>query len=335
MSITAKELSKMLNLSEAAVSMALRNRPGVSTQTRRLVQETAEQHGYDFTKIHKQKDRSQHITFVVYKRQGAIVGETPFFSELSEGIGTACSEADYKLQISYIHKLENDVAKKIDEIVYSNCAGIILLGTEMQTEDIQHFLNLPIPIVLLDVSFDFIDLDCVIINNTQGALMATNHLISRTKKQPGYLRSSYKISNFSERADGFYKSVRNHGMSTSKSIVHKLTPSVEGAFADMMELIEKKEELAPCYFADNDWIAIGAMKAMQKNGIKIPEDVAIIGFDNIPMASFMDPSLTTIHVPKKYMGEIAVKRLIEIANNKGNSPIKIEVGTKLKKRKSI
>ena len=334
MGITAKELAKRLNLSEAAVSMALRNKPGVSTKTRKMVLEEADKLGYDFTRTFKSQKPSRHISFVLYKRQGAVVGDTPFFSALSEGIEIACAESDFKLHISYIHK-DDDVQKKVDDIIYSDSAGIILLGTEMQLEDFQPFSNLRIPLVLLDVYFDTIEYDCVLINNTQGAFIATNYLISRTKKQPGYLRSSYPIGNFDERADGFHKSVRQHGMSVSKSIVHKLTPSIEGAFADMLELIEQGEELAPCYFADNDLIAIGAMKAFQKTGLRIPDDIAIAGFDDMPMAAYLEPSLTTIQVPKEYMGAMAVKRLIEIIESKIHMPVKIEVSTKLKKRRSV
>jgi len=332
MSITAKELAKMMNLSTAAVSMALRNKQGVSSETRRKVMEMAEKHGYDFSKVSKPGTSSQHITFAIYKRQGAVVGETPFFSELSEGIETACTENHYKLHVTYIHK-SDDVQAKVEEIVSYDCAGIILLGTEMQPEDFVPFANLRIPVVVVDLYLDCINYDCVLINNMQGAQMATDYLINRTKKQPGYLRSSYTIGNFDERADGFYKAIRRHGMSTSKSIVHRLTPSIDGAFADMIEIIEQGNELAPCYFADNDWIAIGAMKAFQKKGLRIPEDVAVIGFDNVPMASYIAPALTTVHVPKKYIGQVAVRRLAEIIGNGGvHYPVKIEISTKLKKR---
>ena len=329
MGITAKDLASKLNLSEAAVSMALRNKGGVSTKTRKMVLEAAEKYGYDFSKIKKAQKPAKHITFVIYKRQGAVVGETPFFSELSEGIEIACAEADFKLHITYIHKNDD-----VDNIHFYDSAGIILLGTEMQLEDFKPFSNLQIPLVLVDVYFDFMAYDCVLINNIQGAFSATNHLIAKTQKQPGYLRSSYPIGNFNERADGFYKSLRLHGFSASKSIVHRLTPSIEGAFADMAELLAQGEELAPCYFADNDFIAIGAMKALQAKGFSIPEDIAIIGFDDLPMTAYLEPPLTTIHVPKKYIGEMAVKRLVEIINKK-QSPVKIEVSTQLKERRSI
>jgi LacI family transcriptional regulator len=335
MGITGKDLAAMLNLSEAAISLALHNRQGVSAETRKLVLEAAEKYGYDFSKTLKARKPSRHITFIIYKRQGAVVSETPFYSTLFEGIETACAEFNYKLHITYIHR-DDDVQKKVNDIVYSDSAGIILLGTEMQLEDFKPFyaLELRIPLVLLDVNLDFTEFDCVLINNVQGAFDATNYLIFRTKKQPGYLRSSYLIGNFDKRAEGFYKSVRMHGMSASKSIVHTMTPSVEGAFVDMLELLEQNEELAPCYFADNDLIAIGVMKAFQKKGIRIPGDVSIIGFDDIPAASYIEPSLTTVHVPIKYMGEMAVKRLNEIINDRHQVPLKILVSTKIRKRRS-
>jgi LacI family transcriptional regulator len=205
----------------------------------------------------------------------------------------------------------------------------------MEMEDFTPFRGLRIPIVVLDLFLDFIEYDCVLINNIQGALIATDYLIRKTKKQPGYLRSSYPIGNFDERADGFYKAVRRHGMSTSKSIVHRLTPSIEGAYADMLELMEQGEELATGYFADNDWIAIGAMKAFQQKGLRIPEDISLIGFDNVPIAAYIEPPLTTVHVPKKYMGKIAVNRLISVIGKASHSTVKIEINTILKERGTV
>lgn len=334
MSISAKELSKILNLSEAAVSMALNNKPGVSTQTRKLILETAEKYGYDFTRISWKNNITGDILFLIFKKHGAVVKDTPFFSELSEGIEACCKKAKYKYAIYYINEGDN-MKQQLEQIIYSDYAGIILLGTEMKFEDLQPFLNIHIPMVLLDVYFDSVKYDCILINNVQGAFLATDYLITRTQQQPGYLHSSYSIRNFEEREDGFFKAIRQHGMSTSKSIIHKLTPSIDGAYADMLALLEANEEIAPCYFADNDLIAIGAMKAFQKKGYRIPEDIALIGFDNQPMTSYIEPSITTINVPKRYMGEMAATRLIEIIHSQSFVPIKLEISTNLVKRRSI
>ena len=103
----------------------------------------------------------------------------------------------------------------------------------------------------------------------------------------------------------------------------------------MLEIIKNKETLASCYFADNDLIAIGAMKALKQCGYKIPKDISIIGFDNMPFSSIIEPMLTTVHVPKQYMGEIAVQRLVERLKNSGLPPLKIQISTTLVKRQTV
>ncbi len=335
MSITAKELAKKLNLSAAAVSMALNGKPGVSTETRRLVREAAETYGYDFTRISEKHQTTGSIYFIIYKKHGAVVDDTPFFSQLSEGIADTCKKEGYKLIISYIYGNDSDFEEQLKNVQYSDCIGIILLGTEMTPEDVKHFQKLPLPLVLLDTYFETVTCNYVLINNVQGAYLATSHLIQKTKKQPGYLRSSYPIGNFAERNSGFFKAVRAYGMSSSKSIVHTLTPSIDGAYADMKDILENNEELAPCYFADNDLIAVGAMKALKEYGYSIPKDIAVVGFDNVPLSRLIEPSLSTINVPKQYMGEMAVKRLITLITEKGAQPIKIEISTQLVERRSV
>ena len=335
MSISAKELAKLLKLTPAAVSMALNGKPGVSSETRRQVMEAAEQYGYDFSRLAKKRLSGGSIAFIIYRRQGAVVGDTPFFSQLSEGIEAGCKIAGLRLQVHYLYHQDEGMTSQLRDILYSGCGGVILLATEMLQEDYAACRRLPVPLVLLDGYFDFARHDGVLIDNVQGAFVATDYLISRRKSQPGYLHSAYPIGNFEERSNGFYKAVRKHGLSASKSILHGLSPSVEGAQADMTAILESGEEIADCYFADNDLIAIGAMKAFAARGMKIPQDVGIIGFDDIAPASYVEPALTTIHVPKQYMGEMAAKRLVERMGSKSHLPVKIEIGTRLMKRASV
>ena len=124
-------------------------------------------------------------------------------------------------------------------------------------------------------------------------------------------------------------------MSTAKSIVHELSPSIEGAFSDMLEIIDSGTPLAGAYFADNDLIAIGAIKALKLRGYKIPEDIAIAGFDNISEGRIIDPSITTIDVPRKFMGETAAAQLIREIRTSVPHSVKIEVSTTLIKRFSV
>lgn len=334
MSITAKELAKKLGLSAAAVSMALNNKPGVSRETRQLILDEAEKAGYDFSRISSKKQTGGNIYLVIYKKHGAVVADTPFFSQLSDGINEGCKEAGYKMNIRYVYDDEETLQAQIEDIQYSDCCGIILLGTEMSAGDFKPFQKLPLPLVLLDTYFETVQTNYVLINNVQGAFLATSYLIKRTNSQPGYLRSSYPIGNFEERASGFYNAIRAGGMSTSKSPVHRLTPSIEGAFSDMMEILEQGEDLARCYFADNDLIAVGAMRALKAKKYRIPEDIAIVGFDNISFSNIVEPSLSTVHVPKQEMGRLAAERMVELLEKKKTIPVKIEIATHLIKRHS-
>lgn len=335
MGITAKELAKKLNISAAAVSMALNNKPGVSTTTRNQVMDAALEYGYDFSRISHKQVVSGSIYFVIYKKHGTVVTDTPFFSQVSEGISLECKKQDCKLKISYVYEDEETILRQIEDIQYSDCIGIILLGTEMIADDLKLFLTLPIPIVLLDAYFETVACNSVIINNVQGAFQAASYLIRKRKSQPGYLKSSYHISNFAERSSGFYKAVRSFGMASSGSIVHALSPTMEGAYSDMLDIIENGEKLASAYFADNDLIAAGALKAFKEKGFKIPKDIAIVGFDNLPISSMMEPTITTIHVPKEYIGKAAVDRLLLLLDDSSLPPVKTEVLTTLLKRKSV
>ena len=333
-SITAKELAQELGLSPAAVSMALNGKPGVSDETRRRVLDAAAERGYDMTRITGRQKAKKEIYFLVYKKHGVVVTDTAFFSELFEGIGDGCREAGYRLTIRYLYDDGDTMERQLQELRMSDCSGMILLGTELTQERYASFTGLRMPVVLLDTYYPGTTADYVLINNMQGAYLATDYLIKRTRQQPGYLRSSYPIGNFNERANGFYDAIRAAGMSSSRSIVHRLSPSVEGAFSDMMALLEAGEETAACYFADNDLIAVGAMRALRAKGYRIPEDISIVGFDNIPYANVVEPPLTTIHVPKQEMGRTAVRRLTEILERGESLPMKIEVATRLIKRRS-
>jgi LacI family transcriptional regulator len=334
MSIKAKDLAKQLHISAAAVSMALNNKPGVSKETRNLVVAEAKKEGFDFSHIQEKNEKAGSIYFLIFKKNGAVVGDTPFFSEVASGLAAECKKEGYKFKSLYIYEEGGDVQRQLEDLNISDCIGIILLATEMSKEDLYAFKDVPFPIVLLDAYFDLADYDSVLINNMQGAYLATSYLIQKTGQQPGYLKSALKISNFEERSHSFFSAVREHSFAASKSQVCLLTPSIDGAYDDMKRLLESGEKPAPCYFADNDYIAIGAMRALKEKGFKIPEDVKIVGFDNISASALVEPPLTTIDVPKQYMGEQAIKRLIAIMKEENPQHLKIEVSVSLLRRKS-
>ena len=272
MSITAKELAEKLNLSQTAISMALNNKPGVSTETRRMVVEAAEKYGYDFTRLSLKKNKAGSIYAVSYRSHNAIMSYSPIFDAMVEGMESVVQKDNYKLKvITFYEKRDN----------------------------LEHYL------------------------------------ISRRMKQPGYLQSAYPLRNFSERLEGFYHAVHDNGMSRSRCIIHQLSPTIDGAMADMLAIIDRGDALADCYFADNDLIAIGTIKALPLRGYKVPEQVAIVGFDNISEGRIIDPSLTSISIPRHYMGQVAARELLSQINEPRQHTCKIEVSANLVKRFSV
>ncbi len=115
----------------------------------------------------------------------------------------------------------------------------------------------------------------------------------------------------------------------------QLFADIEGAFTDMMKIIESKDTLAECYFAENDHLAIGAIKALKLKGYRIPEDISIIGFDNIPECKVIEPALTTIHVPRYYIGKIAAETLLKNIQTPSPYVVRTSVNPKLIKRLSV
>lgn len=333
--ITAKELAKKLNISATAVSMALNNKPGVSTKTKNRIIDAAEKYGYDFSKLTSRKNKSGSIYVLWYRSGNVITSYSPIFNELMEGIQDECSNQGYK--VNFIHhydKIEN-LQIVIDKLRVSDCLGLIVLGTELEKSATEKILTLHIPIVILDSYFESLNCNYVLINNRQGAYIATTHLIRKIQSQPGHLKSSYPLRNFKERNDGFTQALRDNGLSPSLSIIHSLSPSIDAAYSDMLEIIDSGKPLAKCYFADNDLIAIGAIQALKARNYTVPDDIAIVGFDNISESSVIDPGLTTINIPRQHMAKLSVKRLIDNINEASPFYSKTEVSIQLIERNSV
>lgn len=337
MSITAKELARILNLSETAISLALRGKPGVSTKTRQLVLKTAEAHGYDFSKTADPNHLKGPVCLVLYKKHNAIISYTPIFDEMIDSVRTVTHARHIDFKTIQFYEQMDTLQSLFDEILGSGCVGIILVGTEIEESVAKRFTELSIPVVILDSYFHQLKCDSVSINNRTGAYTATDYLIRHLEGAgtPGHLMSSYRINNFDERREGFLDAIHESGISEESCPSHMLAPSFEGAMTDMLRVIDSGKKLADGYFADNDIIAIGAIKALKVRGFRIPEDVSVIGFDNISEGHVIDPSLTTMDVPRRIIAEHAVRQLLHRIKNPADYPVRIQIAPRLVKRFSL
>ena len=335
MSISAKELAARLQLSAATVSMVFNNKPGISEETRYRVMTAARQYGYVFrNKAPEAPAENRPVQFIIFKNHGSVVGDTSFFTELMEGIVQSCADIGYLAKVSY-HYADADFDTQADRNGYRGSAGLILLGTEMEAEHLRAFLALGISTVVLDAYFEEITADYVVINNVQGAFLATDYLARCGHRTIGYLKSSVPISNFSERANGYYNALRRHGIDTSHPYVIPLSPQTEQGYADMGKYLEGRPPLAGAYFADNDIIAAAALRGFARFGYSCPGDVSVIGFDDMPFCELTTPPISTMRVPKRSLGRVAVKRLMEKLQLNEDVSVKISTAVRLIERGSV
>ena len=319
MKVNIKMLSEITGFSQATISNALNNKKGVNKKTAELIFTAARESGY------LGETRITNIKLVIYKNSGIVVSDTPFFSSLIDGVETASRAAGYQTTICHLDRQNSNYELLRDQLLNdANCA-ILLLATEMTEEDILAFESSLAPIVVLDGWFEKSNFDSVLISNTDSVYTAVNFLIEKGHKKIGYLKGSIRIKNFLYREIGYKRAHEEAGISVNSDFAFSLTPTMDGAYADMLKILKSNVQLPTAFFADNDIIALGAMRALQEYGYTIPKDIAIIGFDDLPFSSISYPSLSTIKVYKQEMGETAVRRIIEIMKSESDVKTKIQV----------
>ncbi len=329
MRVTIKDISEMTGFSPATVSNALNNKRGVNRATAEKILAVAAANGY------LAESKLQKIKFVLFKRDGVIVRDTAFFSAVMEGVEMESRAAGYEMTVCTLNRGASDYDTALFQLLGDSSCGLILLGTEMLEEDAKPFANALAPVVVLDNWFEETVFDAVLISNTDSAYAATRYLIRREHREIGYLAGSIRIKNFYYREMGFRRALKEAGLEMDPRFVFPLLPTVEGAYRDMLEALSHSPALPTAFFADNDIIALGAMRALRERGVRVPEDVSVVGFDDMPFSAASYPALTTVRVPKEEMGREAVRRLLEIARDESGVKTKTQVCSTFVERESV
>ncbi|MCL2462382.1 MAG: substrate-binding domain-containing protein [Defluviitaleaceae bacterium] len=332
--MTIKEIAGKANVSLATVSMIVNNKPGVSAQTKEKVLKIMEESGYSIPLV-KSIRKKGNIQLMIYRSHSKVVGDTPFFQELIEGIESKSQNNGYGFVIKYAYADSLNFLDFQREIINQNIDGILLLATEMDEATLRRFLEMKIPLVVVDAYFLGVPAEYVVINNVLGGYLATRRLLEAGHTEVGYLKSSYMIQNFNERFDGFTKALAEFKMTPDDNYILHLGPSAESSYENTLAYLEKGVKLPTAFFADNDLIAFGAMSAFKEKSIRIPEDVSIVGFDDMPLCAFSEPSLTTVRVNKQIFGEFAVQRLLEQIKDGRNNYFTSSLDVSLVQRNSV
>lgn len=326
--MTIKEISELAGVSQSTVSLALNHKPGVGEETKKLIWTIANQYGYS-----KKNATKKSILFIKYIGNGAAIEHNgDFVAKIVDAIEYWGSELSYNLIIKNIQV--GQFKKEIQNIYFKEYDGVILLGTELEEYEGEFIIQIPIPVIAVDHMFEDYDIDSVVMDNYGGIFSAMKYLYQLGHRQIGYIDSCIKFSNFNQRKEGYFRGLKKLGLEAKPSYLKEVSPNLEGAYKDMTSQMRLDEKLPTAFVAANDTIAIGVIKALRERDIQVPEEISVIGFDDIPFCKVLDKRLTTMCVDKEQIGQIAVNLLHNKINNELAGCIKIITRTQLIERES-
>lgn len=333
------DIAKLAGVSKAAVSLALNNKSGVSEATRQHILEISRAHGYTprtFKTSKVSPKNSSIMRFIACKNMDIITEHyesLPFFNELIHHLTAYAREQGQTLIISSIpiQNLKEEIKALENE---QQSAGILMLGTNLTAQMIESVLAVHPHIVILDTCFDHIDASFVAINNYLGGYQAGKYLLSLGFQRIGYIESEARLLNFAKRKEGFTAALRERGLALEESLTFAMNPMLVVSQDSFKTAVENIGQMPSVFFCENDYMAISVIKTFQELNIKVPEEVAVMGFDNILEAKVISPELTTIHVKKDVMAKTAMDMLLRKINGQEDSNVQILVNTEVVERKS-
>lgn len=310
---TIKEVAKTAGVSIATVSNVIHNRNCVSPELTRKVLEAIEFHHYQLNlNASSLKSRKSTSIGLILTRMDSL-----FFPQVIEGIRRVAEPKGFSISFLISNGSLALEKQHLNTLLGSNVAGIILdsVAGEEQTEYYQEIARLSkerIPIIVLERNMEAWGIDSVFIDNQQGGYMATKHLLERNVLRILHIAAPSGYPGGAERIMGYEKAVKEAGL--TPFVIRGEFSSLSG-YTIVRQLLYNDVPFGGIFTA-NDMMALGAIKALQESGIQIPDEVAVVGFDNIFVSSLVSPALSTIRVPIKRMGEVATQILLDkIANS--------------------
>ena len=322
--LTIREIAHIANVSPATISLVLNNKPGVSETKRQEILQLLNELNYSTTQRKKHpKQVRKDLLFLKFIKTGFLVEENAgFISRIMDSIECECSYYNYALRIQVESKNLETAIRNID---YTSIDGIFVIGTELDTCDYPILEKIQVPYVVIDNSMPNFPCNSITMANEEMVNIAVQHLSTMHPSEVGYIHSLFQAQNFEERAKGFKSAVQRFGLQFNPSGMFLIEPTLSGSYSGMKKYLEKGAHIPGFLFADNDTLAIGCMKALQEFGYKVPEDIKIVGFDDIYLSATCTPPLTTVHVQRTMIGRYAVLLLNDeiTTHNPGNIKIRI------------
>lgn len=331
--ITIYDIATELNVSPSTVSRALKKHKSIGKKTIKKVEEKATQLGYRPNVVAANlRNQKTHTIGVIISRV-----DRPFISTLIGGIESEAKKKGYHVIFTQSHdkmKLEIENAN----VLFNSRIDGLIVSLAMETNNYDHFrpfLNKDIPLVFVDRVTETLNTDLVVIDNTQSAFIATKHLIDQGCKRIAHFAGAQHRNVYRNRRTGYENAITQSGLSIDNSLIIELNHLSADEGLRAAEKLLKSKNPPDGIFAANDTTAISAIQCAKKLGIKVPEELAVVGFNNDPICTIVDPELTSIDHPAKQMGELAARQLLEHKNDlEIDSSSTIKLKTKLIQRAS-
>lgn len=314
---TSFDIAYRAEVSQSTVSRALRNSPLVNEETRLKIQAIAQELNYKVDKNASNLRSQQSATIALLLFEDPTSDDSlinPFFLSMLGSITRACSAKGYDLLVSF-QEMSNDWHAEFKDT--NKADGIILLGYGDfidYEEKLLELIEQQTKFVRWGEEVKQLGIISVGCDNFQGGYQVTEHVITNGRKQFAFLGgASSHCPEFMQRYLGHCKALSDNNLNIDSDLQFEAISTEESGYQAAKALVESGRSF-DAIFSACDMIAIGALRALQENNIKVPEDIAIVGFDDIPIASFTFPPLTTARQNTKLAGELLVESLIKLIN---------------------
>ncbi len=319
---TVKDVADDAGVSLATVSLVLNGRAGVSAETRQRVQAAIERLGY-------QRRGQRPAIGLLIERLSVPAYSDPLVGLMIHGVEIEASQRGYHVLLASVERGSADLPAMVVE---QQVGGLVVVGGgDLSDAYIRTLADTGMPLVLVDNYVNGLMLPCVLGDNVTGAYLATRHLIELGHERIALLEGPRKYKTLTERREGYLRAMDEAGLAVDPTLlVQPLHVSPRKGYHEAQQLLALPSRQQPtAIVAISDKTALGALEALKEAGVRVPDDVALVGFDDVSESALVSPSLTTVRLPAREMGEAAVQRLAGLMDGADTTPAKTVLYTEL------
>ena len=313
MSVTLKDIAEELNVSVNTVSRALRDMPDIGQETTSLVKETAMRLGY------RKNLAASSLKTAKSMMLGIIVPNicNPVYSYIYKGIEKVCNETGYILMLGNSNSESEQECKVLENMLAHGVDGIFLVPSMKNNQVLERLQQASIPYILLQRRFPGIDVNMVRSSDYEGGYLVARHLYEYGHRNFVYISAPMYISSARERYEGFVAYLKEQGLPKELVKVLECDSTRNGGYQAAKEWIRcKNGSSATAIFCFSDYMAYGVYAAIAEEGLKVPEDISVIGYDNNEYSEMTYPPLTTIDMLPTEIGLSSAEKMLALLSNK-------------------